>query len=731
MSLYSIPTLCGAILVLLIGIFVLIENKKSMINISFTIFCFSVFVWLFAYTISYSITNFKIVTFCCNLACTAVIFTPPALYHFFVEYLKFQKLRKTIIIPYIIMSILTPFFFVTNFFLKKPHKAFWGYYSTAGSFHPIYLVIHFMIALIPFLLLFKKYFKEPGISSTEKIRLKYCFIWYTVAAFSGIDFIQKYGFEFYPFGFIFIVIFTIVIAYSILRYRLMDIHVIIKRYGVYSFATGLLTAFFVILIITLTKYLSDLTRMTSLTITGIAGVLITLLFNPIRNKIQTIIDKHFYKKTYDYYDVLQKVGQEFESSIHLENILTFIRDTIFSTLNLKCIYFLSYSSGIGYSVVYSKVHETSILKKELAQSEIKIPLSPPLIKGDIGEFTDKDLHEINEKSDMVQFLTTQKDTIIKEELNHIVDIKEETIDNIINELMPFNGEVLVPILIDKHLDYILILGDKLSGDIFTDEDVKLLNTISKEASIAIKNTRLYIEKLQSEKLASIGMMAATFAHEVRNPLTSVKTFAQLLPELHSDPDFIDNYSKIVRDSALQIDWLVSELLDFSSAKKSFDMHPLNIFDVIEQVISEMKMQMEIKNRKIKFEKKYTNTNINISGDQKKLNQAFSNLINNCCQAIPENKENGTLEFDINQYNENVYISIKDNGEGISRDDLPKIFEPFFTKKTKGLGLGLAITKKNIEEHGGKISVISRLHEGTTFTISLPINKDIPDGGHKL
>jgi signal transduction histidine kinase len=143
---------------------------------------------------------------------------------------------------------------------------------------------------------------------------------------------------------------------------------------------------------------------------------------------------------------------------------------------------------------------------------------------------------------------------------------------------------------------------------------------------------------------------------------------------------------------------------------------------MDRIIDETMTNLKLNNKKITIEKDYENINVNVLGDENKLSQAFSNIIMNGCQSIPVDRYDGTLRVGIIQNKEKVDISIADNGDGISTEDVIRIFEPFFSTKTIGAGLGLAITKKIIEDHYGKIVVDSILKKGTTFKITLPIKK---------
>jgi signal transduction histidine kinase len=500
----------------------------------------------------------------------------------------------------------------------------------------------------------------------------------------------------------------------------MDINIVIKRTAVYSLSAGLLVGFFIVLILAITRYVTNLAGITSFAITAMFAVLIALLFNPVRNRIQIIIDKMFYKKTYDYYSTIQNISHELVSTFNLGRIYSFIGNTIFSTLGLKNFYLLSLFPDekyrVGYLTSSEKRDET---KKEKAVnidkgSTFRTPNTEFRIQ--TGEMV------INGKSEIVKLLKKFKDVVIREELPQMPRISQEVVDSVNTDLMPFKGEAVVPVFIDGKLELIMVLSEKLSGDIYTGEDIKLLNTISDQTAVAIKNARLYIDKLRSERLASIGMISATFAHEIKNPLTSIKVFAQLIPERYSDTDFRENFSKIVIDSVKRIDGVIKDLLDFSSGKISIEMSTLNITGLIDDVINEVKANLELEKKKINIEKDYENVRVDLLGDEKMLRRAFSNLIINSCQAIPDDRDDGKIRVSINPGEDNIGILIADNGEGIPSEDVPRIFEPFFSKKTIGAGLGLAITKKIIEDHYGKIEVDSILKKGTTFKITLPIKK---------
>ncbi len=152
------------------------------------------------------------------------------------------------------------------------------------------------------------------------------------------------------------------------------------------------------------------------------------------------------------------------------------------------------------------------------------------------------------------------------------------------------------------------------------------------------------------------------------------------------------------------------------------MNNFNLVTLLDDMLNYVKGKLDFEKKNISIEKKYKEDEINMSGDETKLKQAFVNVITNGCQAM---NGNGILTVEINQNGKNVDIAITDTGEGIHPDDISKIFDPFVTTKKMGVGvgLGLAISKRIVEDHKGWITVRSELSKGSTFTISLPVQNE--------
>jgi two-component system NtrC family sensor kinase len=221
--------------------------------------------------------------------------------------------------------------------------------------------------------------------------------------------------------------------------------------------------------------------------------------------------------------------------------------------------------------------------------------------------------------------------------------------------------------------------------------------------------------IQAAKLAAIGELAATVAHELNNPLTTILGYTELIRE-EEISEGIKKDLEIIEAECLRARDIVRQLLEFSR-KRPLQLIELDINDTLQEVIKFL--SPNIKKSSIKLLTEFSPLP-NTLADKDQIKQVFLNLINNAVQAMPEG---GVLTIKTGIHDSNIFIEVSDTGIGIPKEILPRIFEPFFTtKKEKGTGLGLSISYRIVESHGGKIYVKSQKGKGTTFKVILPVKK---------
>ncbi len=270
---------------------------------------------------------------------------------------------------------------------------------------------------------------------------------------------------------------------------------------------------------------------------------------------------------------------------------------------------------------------------------------------------------------------------------------------------------------------------RASSSIFHSQDGEMLGALMVLTDItALKKLEFQIRR--SDRLASLGTLSAGMAHEIKNPLVSIKTFAQLLPERYQDSDFRETFSNLIGHEIDRIDSLVNQLLTFARPAKPH-LKPVHVHEIIEtslQLLGHRLYQKDIKLVRSVDAKVDT-----IRADADQLEQVFLNFFLNAMDAMKRGGElsvSTTIRTDEQwlathakkngDSQEVLCITIRDNGEGIRSEDLVHVFDPFFTTKDYGTGLGLSVVHAIVQEHGGQIEVESELAKGTSFHILLPL-----------
>jgi PAS domain S-box-containing protein len=270
---------------------------------------------------------------------------------------------------------------------------------------------------------------------------------------------------------------------------------------------------------------------------------------------------------------------------------------------------------------------------------------------------------------------------------------------------------------------------RASSSIFHGQQGEMLGVLVVLTDItALKRLELQIRR--SDRLASLGTLSAGMAHEIKNPLVSIKTFAQLLPERYQDSDFRETFSNLIGHEIDRIDSLVNQLLRFARPAKPL-LKPMHVHTVLEkslQLVGHRLYQKEIK-----LTRSWRADVDTIRADADQLEQVFLNFFLNAMDAMrrggemavsteicPADEWVAAVTGSDGDVDELLRITIRDNGEGIRNEDIPHVFDPFFTTKDYGTGLGLSVVHGIIQEHAGQIEVESELSKGTAFHILLPL-----------
>lgn len=265
----------------------------------------------------------------------------------------------------------------------------------------------------------------------------------------------------------------------------------------------------------------------------------------------------------------------------------------------------------------------------------------------------------------------------------------------------------------------LLLGEKRSGRPFLSQEIALLEAVCGQLAVAIDNIFLIQAKValeremqHREKLAAIGQLAATVAHEIRNPITGAKCLLQQVEEELNGAPQGKEYIQLALEDLGRVEQSVSQLLTFAR-KEEFSFAEHDVTDLVRTTLHRFTEQTQKETLAFRLQDAAPAP---AAVDEEKFRRVLWNLLANAVDAV---NGNGEIVVRVVATGPELQLQVVDNGKGLTSDEQSQIFEPFFTTKEKGTGLGLAITKKIVEGHGGRISVESAPGQGTTFTVMLP------------
>ncbi|EHQ87738.1 histidine kinase,HAMP domain-containing protein,histidine kinase [Desulfosporosinus youngiae DSM 17734] len=244
---------------------------------------------------------------------------------------------------------------------------------------------------------------------------------------------------------------------------------------------------------------------------------------------------------------------------------------------------------------------------------------------------------------------------------------------------------------------------------------QVAQAVNRMAESLSEKERLEDQLRQSEHLIALGRLATGVAHELRNPIGIIKTLVDLMKQEYSQMSGIEEYTRAIDEQVDRQDMVIQELLDFGRPTK-VAIKECSINDLIMGVLSFSAAML--RKQKVKVQLELDDNLPKILADTEKLKQVFVNIIVNAAEAMPFG---GNLDIKTSQSDDLMIVSLTDTGEGISEEELHRIFDPFYTTKDAGTGLGLSISYQSIKLHGGMIEVDSAPNSGTTFIIKLPIS----------
>lgn len=711
-----------SILILLLGFYVLIQNPRSAINRLFYFFALSIFIWQFFYSLAYFYNDTSSELYF-KIGYIGVFFIPTTWLHFTVLFLRKKKLSLIIGFFYLTSTLYCTFNLLSDNFISGLFQYSWGLYPKVIFLSHIFFLFFFVSAfsMSMTLLLLSIIFLSVHAIPQQTIKIKYVFLATFIGTFAGVDFLPNYGINIYPFGFVFMLLFIFLTAFSIIKYRFLDISLAFTRTGifilVYSFVLGIPFAIAFGLREYLVSFIGAIWWIVPLIASTTLGAVGPFIYFFIQRKAE---------------GRLLREQKRYQATLKQASVGMMRINDLKKLLNL-IVYILARAVNLSHAYIYLYDPKSRDYTLEATRGEKAL---------------EKNFY-LSKKSALINYLDKVKVPIVFEEIKQqSQDYDSEELRKVQDDLSEFRAAVAVPIFTERRLLSVGILGNKKSGAMYTADDLTVFSILANQVALAIENAQFYEESkntqeqlFQAEKMATIGTMADGLSHQINNRLHTLGFIAgdaidtiKLKKDLQDPQQFQEVLRELeralakIQDNVRQGGEIVQGLLRYT--RKGQEGFNEVVFDKLIDDVIEM-AQFKIKKEYVSIVKEYSPDQPLLQGNSTQLQEVFFNIIDNAYDAImqkrveiPDENFKGIIKISTRIKGKFLEVDVVDNGIGVKEDDQGKLFTPFFTTKAssrKGTGLGLYVIRKIVEDnHQGEILISSDYKIGTLFVVRLPM-----------
>ncbi len=710
MNYYIITALLNFFATGSLAVIVLFSNIKNRMNQTYALTYLSIALWALFYFFWQTAASYSDAMLYLKLLMFAATFMPIFLFHFMLAYLNIERKHYWFLSAlYLIGFIFILCIYNNLLFDTLTPKLGFPFWPNAGKVMNLYMAFFFGFILYAMFMLYKSFMSSFG---STKTRIIYLIVGLGFAILAGSpNYFLWYNIPIPPILNPLFIVSVAIIGYAILRHRLMDIQFIIKKGIVYSALVAVIIGLYSALLLVIQQLFQSTIGVNQWLATVITAICIAAGFRPLEIAFTNFTDKVFFKAKYNYQRTLAELSKGMAELTNLERLTKLVAKIVVRNMKLEG------------SMLFVYDYRDNNFNAVSAQGNMKSFRGMTLLKDD----------------PLIKRLDQTEDVIIKEELVHefedkqlIVSFRGE-IKDIIKQMANFKAVLCVPSKIKGKLIGFIMLSDKKSQDTYSTEDLMLFQTLAPQAAIAIKNAMTYDEirkeleahqrKLneteinlsRSERIASMARLIQEYNHEIRTPLAIMSAKLLSLPD---NPGDIADFKELKAFFEKQIN-RASDIVDTTLRLSQPKEHKEELLDLNSVIEDALKLYQPIGLNLIKE----LNPLPEIKGDRDDLKLVFINLLKNAREATPE-KGDIKIRTYIEDENGEKYViaKVSDHGIGIPKENMDKIFEPFFsTHTTKGRGLGLSLVFRIVREHHGKIEVESEVGKGSTFSVRIPIS----------
>jgi len=558
-----------------------------------------------------------------------------------------------------------------------PHT--WGWYIQPTRAYGLMTLL--LIVYLPLIVERSWHAYRHPSSPRQRVEAKFWLLGAAVQTpFSLTNLLPAYGLNVYPLGTVGNVVYVSVIAYAIVRHRLMDVDYVVRKFISFSLAAALVLAPGAAGLYALSQALQAEAPGVFVCAALAVALLAVVLIPALQDALETRVHRALFPQVYDYRLRLRQLAAALVHVLERSALVARLGEALTDILEVEgCHIFVREEAKSPLVLAHSAPQSTAELPEDVAHA--LEPLTEPLLASELEAL----------RSPAAAYFRGM------------------------------NWEVAIPLRINDRLTGLIALGRNKDFRIFSAEDLELLATVAAGASVALENSSLSRQLRRSEvvleranRLSSLGMLAAGIAHEIRNPLVAVKTFLDLLPQRLDDREFLSHFRELSLGELHRVADLITDLLALGKSKTP-ERRAIDLGPTLEPVVR--LMESTARKRQIEVVAAFDPRVPAVWADPDQLKQIVVNLLLN---AIETSAPGGHVWLEVRPGPAGcVGLEVRDDGPGIPADQLENIFHPFFTTKETGTGLGLALVHQMVVEHGGEIIVESVLGRGSAFRVTLP------------
>ena len=698
MSIQSLSALLAAIVTFVIGWSVVLRDRRRRPYVTFAVLCFNLCFWYLAAFFHATLQSSALLW----VSLLFAVAIPTNAERFFRAFLSEWPRAEPLSRPVVLGTWL--------FYLAL------GY---AALFHPLHKARWFQVPLFAFVFaslyhcVYLIYARVRSRSRPESTRLTYLMIGGAAAvSLAAADFLPKTGLAFPTIGNVLTIIYMYFISQTLFHYRLLDIKELLGKMVTLSVLVLMLTIIYGLLVVWVGRDRPGVFFFNTI----VASFVIMIIFEQLRTWVEERVNRWMFREKYEFSERLQRLRLELANIIEVQPLVS------------RILRHLEDSERVTHASIY-------LVDLSGAYFRLAGHIGPRPIDQLEGGTRLLFLDRLREAAILTQ------EGLERELAAQSLEGQEEAATatrNFLATLEDLRAGVCIPLSLDNQLLGLLNLRDDRLREAYASDELDDLRRLAAQAAITLRNSKVYEQMKERDRLAALGQMAAGLAHEIRNPLGAIKGAAQLLrpvgptdaaTERESELGEAAEYTSIIVEEVNRLDRVVSQFLGYARPDRG-QREPLSINEVVHKTLPLLEAQAQ----GVELITLLAPELPQVRADAEQLRQVFLNLGINAIQAmeggggtltVTTRLRRGTKRGELAAF---VEVAFQDTGKGIPDEQLSDIFIPFFTTKQGGTGLGLPICQRIIENHRGRIEVTSRVGTGSMFTVLLPF-ADEETGSH--